>query len=113
MEVRRYGAMFSCEQQADWVAAKLISYGITAWREGKKSVEYATTWKRNATLRQLFEWWNGEHEEWWSYFDNSWRWKPGACVEAMRYGSEIPNPFAFNDGMKQKYRNRHARRHGN
>ena len=113
MEVRRYGAIFCCEQRADWVVAKLTSYGITAWREGKESVEYATTWKRNATLRQLFKWWNGEHEEWFSYFDSSWRWKPNACVEAMHYGSEIPNPFAFNEELKQKYRDRHARRHGN
>lgn len=112
MRVQRYGTCFWTGQQADWVVKKLLSYGIKAWREGKDGVEYITTWKRDAVLRQLFKWWNGEHLEWWSYFDYSWRWKPGACVEVMRYGSDVPNPFAFNDEWKQKYRDRHNRRHG-
>ena len=114
MEMHIYLATFYTEMQADWIVSKLLSFGIEAWRSaGPHTVCYKTIPRRKLILDQLFKWWNGEADEWWSYFDNSWRWKPGACVEAMRYGSEIPNPFAFNDEMKQKYRDRHARRHGN
>lgn len=112
-ELRNYSVLFMTDRQADWVVEKLKSFGIEAERGGCMEVWYRTTWKRNATLRFLFKWWNGENEEWWSYFDNSWHWKPNACVEAMHYGSEVPNPFAFNEETKQKYRERHMRRHGN
>lgn len=116
MEMQTYGAMFRSDKQADWVVDKLMSYGIRAWREGKESVGFITTPKRYKTLEYLFAWWTGLINEWWFRFDILWyvnhrNYFPGACVEAMMYGTERPNIFAFNDGMKQMYRERHARRH--
>ena len=115
MEMQTYGAMFHTDKQADWVVDKLTSYGIKAWREGN-SVEFITTMKRYSTLRYLFAWWTGLINEWWFRFDMLWyvnhrNYFPGACVEAMMYGTERPNIFAFNEDMKRMYRERHARNH--
>ena len=115
MEMQRFGAMFHSTKQADWVVEKLLSYGIKAWREGS-SVEFTTTLPRYHTLEYLFARWTGMIHEWWFRFDRLWYenhryYLPGKCMEAMMYGTERPNIFAFNDDMKRMYRERHARRH--
>lgn len=116
MEMQTYGAMFNGDKQADWVVEKLTSYGIKAWREGKDSVAFITTPKRYETLNYLFAWWTGLIHEWWFRFDMLWyvnhrNYFPGACVEAIMYGTERPNIFAFNEDMKRMFRERHNRRH--
>lgn len=104
-----YFAVFQSKEQAIWVTNRLRSYGIIAWREGEKTVSYRTTHERQANLRCLFAWWTGIIYEWWFRLDSSWYvtqrgFYPGACVETARFGSNRPNPFAFNDEWKQKYR---------
>lgn len=116
MEMNVYGAKFHTDKQADWVVDKLTSYGIKAWRDGKDGVVFITTPKRYETLNYLFAWWTGLIHEWWFRLDMSWytnhrNYFPGACVEAMMYGTERSNIFAFNEDMKRMYRERHARRH--
>jgi len=118
METQTYGAMFRTDKQVDWVVDKLLSYGIKAWREGKDGVTFITTPKRYKTLNYLFAWWTGLIHEWFFRFDMLWyanhrNYFPGACVEAMMFGIKCPNIFAFNEDMKQMYREHHARRHGN
>lgn len=116
MEMQRYGIMLGSNKQADWIINKFISYGIKAWREGEFGVAFITTPKRYETLEYLLAWWTGLINEWWFRFDMLWyvnhrNYFPGACVEAMMYGTERPNIFAFNEDMKRMYRERHARRH--
>lgn len=116
MEMLRFGAGFNSEGQADWVVKKLLSYGIEAWREGS-GVEFITTIERYSTLKCLFARWTGMIHEWWFRFDMLWyvnhrHYFPGACVEAMKYGTECPNIFAYNEEMKKMFRERHNRRHG-
>ena len=116
MEMQTYGAMFCSDKQADFAVNKLASYGIKSWREGEFEIVFITTQKRYNTLEYLFAWWTGLIHEWWFRFDalryvNHRGYFPGACVEAMMYGTERSNIFAFNEDMKRMYRERHARRH--
>ena len=103
MEMEKFDAMFYGEKQAGWVVEKLLSYGIEAWQEGSR-VNFITTWKRCCTLESLFAWWTGTINEWWFRLYPLWytsirNFCPGACVEALKFGTERPNIFAFNEEM--------------
>lgn len=111
-----YGAIFDSNAQAYWILAKLESYGIEAWKEGKSGIAYITTSKRHNTLKYLFAHWTGLIHEWWFRFDVLWDaehryYIPGACVETMMYGNERPNAKECSEEMKRMFRERHERRH--